>query len=298
MTGKCTGLPSKPQKDLAQENLAIYEAYETAPYLSIKHSSYFHVYEKLISPFRNRDITFVEVGVFHGGSLFMWRNFLGPQARIIGVEFNPGAKRWEKDGFEIHIGDQSDVHFWENFYRKIGPIDVLLDDGGHSNEQQIVTVSQSAANINNGGLIIVEDTHTSYMSQFGNPSKYSFMNFSFDVVDSINSRFPAVKKSSNPLAAEISSVEFHESIVSFRIDRLDCFASEPTSNDGEEVDAIDYRHHGTVSSFLGSTRRKLSEAFSDLDQDGWMSGIAKSVFNGLLFLQHRLLPQKQKKYFG
>lgn len=91
----------------------------------------------------------------------MWRDFFGPQARIIGVEFNPDAKRWESDGFEIHIGDQSDVEFWKDFYNKTGPVDIILDDGGHSNEQQIVTVAQSASHINDGGVIIVEDTHNS-----------------------------------------------------------------------------------------------------------------------------------------
>ena len=63
-----------------------------------------------------KKITFVEVGVFGGGSLFMWINFFGKQARIIGIELNPEAKKWEKDGFEIFIGDQSDPDFWTDFW--------------------------------------------------------------------------------------------------------------------------------------------------------------------------------------
>ncbi|NBP54584.1 MAG: class I SAM-dependent methyltransferase, partial [Actinobacteria bacterium] len=31
----------------------------------------------------------------------MWREFLGPNARIIGIDLNPLAKRWESEGFEI-----------------------------------------------------------------------------------------------------------------------------------------------------------------------------------------------------
>jgi hypothetical protein len=288
----------KTQADLEQDGLQIFSSYMASKYSSIKHSSYFHVYEKLLSPYRGREITFVEVGVYNGGSLFMWRDFFGPQARIIGVEFNPDAKRWETDGFEIHIGDQSNANFWLDFYKKIGPIDVLLDDGGHSNEQQIVTVAQSASHVKDGGIILVEDTHTSYMSQFGNPSRYSFMNFAFDVVHSINNRFPAVKSSDNSLSSEVSSVGFYESIVSFHINRNECFISAPTTNGGVTRDAIDFRHHGTLVRGLGSLRRKLFIKFNNYDPDSRMRRGATFLFNGILFLQHRLSFQKQKKYFG
>ena len=30
--------------------------------------------------------------------------------------------------------------------------------------------------INDDGILIFEDTHTSYLKEFGNPSKYSFIN--------------------------------------------------------------------------------------------------------------------------
>lgn len=288
----------KTQADLEQDGLQVYDSYMASKYSSIKHSSYFHVYEKLLTPYRDREITFVEVGVYNGGSLFMWRNFFGPKAQIIGVEFNPDAKRWEEDGFEIHIGDQSDVNFWEDFYRKIGPIDVLLDDGGHSNEQQIVTVAQSASHVNDGGVIIVEDTHTSYMAQFGNPSKYSFMNYAFDVVHSINNRFPAVKSSDNALSAEVSTVGFYESIVSFHIDRAECFISTPTTNGGISRDAVDFRHHGTLGRAIGSLRRNLFIKFSSFAPESLISRSATVLFSGILLVQHRLSFQRQKKYFG
>ena len=59
----------------------------------------------------------------------MWRKFFGDQARIIGIELNPVAKRFEKDGFEIHIGNQSDENFWKDFFQKVGEVDIVLDDG-------------------------------------------------------------------------------------------------------------------------------------------------------------------------
>jgi hypothetical protein len=121
------------------ENTLSYQAYLKSHYKSIKHSTYFDVYDHLLSGYRGKEIIFVEIGVLGGGSLFMWRHFFGPEVRIIGVDLNPNAKKWEKDGFEIFIGSQSDENFWRDFVKKIGPVDVILDDGGHTYLQQITT---------------------------------------------------------------------------------------------------------------------------------------------------------------
>lgn len=67
--------------------LELFQIFSEGTYLSVKHDSYFQVYEELLRPYVGKPITFVEVGIFHGGSLFMWRKFLGPDARIIGIDF-------------------------------------------------------------------------------------------------------------------------------------------------------------------------------------------------------------------
>lgn len=291
-------LEKKSQGALDNENLAIFRAYKAAPYLSIKHTSYFHVYERLLSPYVGKPITFVEVGVYNGGSLFMWREFFGEQARIIGIDFNPNAKRWEKDGFEIWTGNQADPEFWKTFLTSVGDIDICLDDGGHSNLQQIQTVVSVAPRIKNGGLMIVEDTHTSYMTQFGNPSRHSFMRFAFDVVDSINTRFPAVTSSANSLNEYVSSVSFYESIVTFRVDRRDCFVSEPTSNGGTSVDATDYRFHSSTGKRVAGLRESLAKKFADAPEDSFLRRAGARIFSSVLFLQSRINDRRTKRFFG
>ena len=42
-----------------------------SPFKSAKHSSYFYAYEELFSDFVDKKLTFVEVGIQNGGSLFM-----------------------------------------------------------------------------------------------------------------------------------------------------------------------------------------------------------------------------------
>lgn len=219
----------------------IYEHFHNSPYHSKKHSGYFPAYDELLNSYRGKPITFVEIGVLNGGSLFMWRSYFGDQARIIGIDLNPGAKRWENDGFEIYIGSQSDSNFWARILTEIGPIDVLLDDGGHTFHQQIVTCEAVLPSIKDGGLLIVEDTHSSYMRDFGGPSSRSFVSYAKNIVDGVNYRSGKLRK--NSYQDSVFYVSFFESIVVFHVDRhIAGEKSIPVENNGESFAAIDYRH--------------------------------------------------------
>jgi hypothetical protein len=227
-----------------------------SPFRSIKHSTYFHVYDQLLAEFYGRDITFIEIGVLNGGSLFMWRNLFGKNSRIIGIDLNPTAKKWEKDGFEIHIGDQADPNFWRMTLSTIGTFDVLLDDGGHLYSQQITTLTSVLDSANENAIIIVEDTCTSYMDGFGQ-KKWSFIEFCFQVVNRINQRASAI---ANPSLTEnrIFSIQFFESIVAFRVDKARSREkSYPTDNLGLDSNAIDYRFAGQSETKIDRIRSKF-----------------------------------------
>ena len=72
------------------------KTFKLSPKYSIKWDNYFEIYENILHRFINKKITLVEIGIGDGGSLFMWKKFLGKKARIIGVELNPEAKKLEK----------------------------------------------------------------------------------------------------------------------------------------------------------------------------------------------------------
>src|SRR6478609_1054987 len=104
-----------------------------------KLAHYFDVYERHFARFRGKPITMMEIGVSHGGSLQMWRNYFGAEARIIGVDMNPRCKEMEAEGFEIFIGDQGSRLFWADFRSKVPPLDLLIDDGSHKLDHQRAT---------------------------------------------------------------------------------------------------------------------------------------------------------------
>lgn len=245
-------------------SLRIFKIYNNVEYLSIKHDTYFQAYEELLSNYVGREIIFVEIGVLNGGSLFMWRDFFGPKARIIGIDLNPAAKKWENEGFEIFVGNQADPRFWTNFFAIVGQVDIVLDDGGHTNLQQVVTFDQAVPNIRDGGLLIVEDCHTSYYKEFGNPSKYSFINFAKLVIDSVNSRHSSIRRARNGYSDHVWSVRFFESIVCFQIDRTRCFRSKSISNNGISMEAADFRLNGTLEEKIVTLQASLTKAIGGI----------------------------------
>ena len=210
----------------------IIKCFKSSKKYSIKWDNYFEIYENIFSNFKNKKITLVEVGVGDGGSLYMWRSYLGKKCRVIGIELNPDAKKLEKDGFEIFIGDQSNKGFWKNFYKKVGKVDILIDDGGHTNIQQITTLIESINYIKDNGAIIIEDTHTSYMKKkgFGNPSKFSLINFSTSLIENIHRRNPNLLKEMNNFSKKIYSIEYFDSITVFKINSKLCKKSKNLEN--------------------------------------------------------------------
>lgn len=273
------------------------EAYNKSPYLSIKYDTYFPVYEELLRQYRGKEITIVEVGVFNGGSLFMWRKYLGTKARIIGIDLNPKAKAWENHGFEIYIGDQANQYFWQEFFSKVGSIDILIDDGGHTNLQQITTVHCAVPHIREGGILIVEDVHTSYFKEFGNPWKFSFANFAGKVVEAINSRAFALKTRQDVYTQNVHRLSFFESIVVFHISSKLCKKSEPTSNNGISQKASDFRYQGAIRSGLSRIKNEAGSSSQGRAKHLSINLIAKMA-DICLWALSRLELSRHSKYWS
>lgn len=124
-----------------------------------KWNHYFDVYHRHFSKFVGRDVNVLEIGVYSGGSLEMWKEYFGPRCRIYGVDIEESCKCYEDDATEIAIGDQADRDFWRTFKERIPAVDILVDDGGHQTEQQIVTLEEMLPHLRPGGVYLCEDVH-------------------------------------------------------------------------------------------------------------------------------------------
>ncbi len=124
-----------------------------------KWEHYFEIYHRHLAKFVATDAHIVEVGVYSGGSLGMWQSYFGPRCRISGIDIEDACRMYAREGVEIHIGDQADREFWRRFRQQAPPMDVVLDDGGHHPEQQMVTIEETLPYLQPGGVYLCEDVH-------------------------------------------------------------------------------------------------------------------------------------------
>jgi hypothetical protein len=118
---------------------------------------YFDIYDRHFNRFRGQEVHVLEIGIFSGGSLEMWKNYFGPEARIYGIDIEPACKKYEDCSTKIFIGDQGDRQFWNRIKSEIQGIDIIIDDGSHIPEQQIVTFEEMLPYLSPGGVYLCED---------------------------------------------------------------------------------------------------------------------------------------------
>ncbi|MGX2982829.1 hypothetical protein [Helicobacter sp. 23-1045] len=131
---------------------------------------YFDVYEKHFSRLRGRDVNILEIGIQNGGSTKMWKHYFGvngAKVNIYGVDIDPRCKKMEDENIKIFIGSQEDRGFWRSVKEQIPKVDILIDDGGHTMRQQIVTFEEMYPHIKHDGIYWCEDLHTSYWKAYG-----------------------------------------------------------------------------------------------------------------------------------
>jgi len=157
-------------------------------FLIHKWMHYFEIYHRHFSPHRDTKPTVVEFGVSYGGSLQMWKHYFGAGARIYGIDINPQCQVVAADGIEVFIGDQTDRRFLRELAASLAPIDILIDDGGHTMRQQITTFEEMYPSVATPGVYVVEDLHTSYWRKWGGGirRRNSFLEYSKRLIDRLN----------------------------------------------------------------------------------------------------------------
>lgn len=132
--------------------------------VGVKPAVYLPIYERLLGHLRSRRFTLLELGVWNGHSLEMWRDAF-PRATIVGVDLKPPAMDL---GPRVKIvrGDQTDAELMDRLRATHAPegFGVIIDDASHIG----VTTARSLQvlyrqHLQPGGLYIVEDWGTGYL---------------------------------------------------------------------------------------------------------------------------------------
>ncbi len=182
----------KKQTDMMQKENDLYNIFKNSKHkYTIKVLNYFDVYDKWFSRFRDTDVVVCEVGIYRGGSLQMWKEYFGKNATIIGVDISEECKKFEEDQIHVEIGSQNDVNFWNYIKEKYPKIDILIDDGSHMNEHQILTFESMFPHISDNGIYLCEDVDTSYWEDYGGGYKKegTMIEYAKDCIDVIHASY-------------------------------------------------------------------------------------------------------------
>jgi hypothetical protein len=127
------------------------------------------VYHSLLSHVREAPLRLLEIGLYNGGSLRMWREYL-PNATLHGMDVDRRTLAYELEipGTKVRLVDQADARALRAFVDELGGgYDVIVDDGGHTMEQQIVSFEVLFPHVVSGGIYVIEDLGTSYFVEYG-----------------------------------------------------------------------------------------------------------------------------------
>lgn len=191
-----------------------------------KWDHYFEIYEECFAKFVRKDgLRFLEIGVSQGGSLQLWRDYFGPTATIVGVDIEPTSTRFNEPEHNtfVRVGSQSDPAFLEQVAAEFGPFDIILDDGGHTMEQQITSFETLFKHLKPVAVYMVEDCHTSYHTQFGGGLRQpgTFIEFAKVKIDEVQGFHihsdPAMITS---VTHRVRSIRYYDSIVAFCLEPI------------------------------------------------------------------------------
>jgi len=117
------------------------------------------LYEELMESRCSQPTTLLEIGVKEGNSLRAWKCYF-PNSKIYGIDL---VMPEDSEGFEVFVGDQADEVFLKEVAEKIGPMDIVIDDGGHKMKEQQTSFRVLWPYVSPGGLYAIEDLRSSFV---------------------------------------------------------------------------------------------------------------------------------------
>lgn len=181
-----------------------------------KWAHYFPIYSRHFAPYRGRPVRILEIGIYRGGSLDMWQWYFGDQVTLVGVDIDEAARAASDPRHVVEIGDQTDADFLRRVAAQHGPFDIIIDDGGHEMQQQIITTETLFPLLADGGVFLVEDTHTSYWESYdgGRNRQGTFMEWVKHRLDDVNG-FHQPSPVDPVWTGQLDGVHIYDSVVVF-----------------------------------------------------------------------------------
>lgn len=132
--------------------------------MSDKWASYLDAYDNALSPYRDRPLRMLEIGIQNGGSLEIWLQYFPLAEKLVGCDVNADCARlqYEDSRIQVVVGDANAPETHAQVLGHSGTFDIVLDDGSHRSTDIIGSFARYFPHVRDGGIYIAEDLHCSY----------------------------------------------------------------------------------------------------------------------------------------
>lgn len=176
---------------------------------------YLPIYHRYFEKYRSTNVKMLEIGVAKGGSLKLWRDYFGAEAKIFGIDILPECERHDGVYGQVRIGSQADEKFLTSVADEMGEIDIVLDDGSHDSHHIRKSFQVLFPRLKNGGVYIIEDLHAAYWNTYsgGYRRKSSFIEDIKTMIDDMHHWYHPHGQKISVAASQTYAIHIFDSIV-------------------------------------------------------------------------------------
>ncbi len=127
-------------------------------------SDYLKTYEKLFASLMHQDIALLELGIYQGGSLYMWRDYF-EKGVIVGLDIAVPPIADPTGRIRVYPGKQQNKALLDRIAKENAPkgFDIIIDDCSHIGEITKTTFWHLFnKHLKPGGMYVIEDWGTGY----------------------------------------------------------------------------------------------------------------------------------------
>ena len=135
---------------------------------------YLEWYDPMVERFLGNEIKLLELGIYEGGSLLLWRDYF-PKGKIVGIDIQVRVDLSGEERVQVFQGSQQDTGFLSEVARQTAPegFDIIIDDASHFGDLTKIAFWHLFDNhLKPSGLYVIEDWGTGYWSDWPDGKTY------------------------------------------------------------------------------------------------------------------------------
>ncbi len=120
-------------------------------------------YERHAPP-RDESFSILEIGIYEGGSLKMWKDYFS-KAEVFGVDINENFLISNEERITCYLTDVTSKAFWDK--TTIPNLKMIVDDGSHKSADIIEAFVLLWPRLESGGWYVIEDLFVQWDQEYG-----------------------------------------------------------------------------------------------------------------------------------